>query len=69
MSKWIKERPPGEYDIKQLKKFSGVHCHSSIKHTMLRYGATIIHILCIHSNLLKNVFQWKGYQDIKRIKP
>jgi len=69
-SKWIKELPPGEYDIKKLKEFSGKSCHCSIKKTMKLHGAEIrkepVERGGYLTDLTKNVFTWHGYKERKK---
>lgn len=60
---WIKILPPGEYDMKELKKITGLKSLTSIKGVMIRHGAKINTVNVEHSNMIKNVFIWPGFKD------
>jgi hypothetical protein len=57
---WIKKLPPGEYDIKALREFTGLLSNPSLKTVMLRYGAKVKSVRVGESNRFKDVFVWRG---------
>lgn len=56
--KWLLDLPPGEYELKDLIKITGI-ASNSIATRLKKYGATIRREPAYH-NLYKNIFIWKG---------
>ncbi len=59
---WIKNLPPGEYDMHFLKKFAGLTSHTSIKRMMIKYGANAKLVRCENTHFFKDIFYWPGFK-------
>ena len=59
---WIKRLPPGEYTMKQIKEFAGLNAGNSAKLVLLKYGAKVKSIRLYDTNILQDLFIWKGYK-------
>lgn len=64
--KWILKLKAGRYYIDELMELTGL-ANSSISVTLKRYGAKVQKELC-HTNLVRNVFIWDGYNPDYRYK-
>ena len=62
---WIKHLPPGEYTIKDIEKMTGLISSPSIKARLLKYGASVKSVRIEGSNIIRDVFIWKGFPEVK----